>query len=212
MILCFDSFFRLNTVCFYCCYFISILHFILFYLAVILFRFICSPLSNVPLQHNQCYHHVIQSCAFSGFQCFHARVAICPDESLLSVGWNVGVVFTFTTVERRLLLMWFKVANKPSDKIILTMSPNFSQMPNQKFIYQTKHFESKKWLWIWLSWCNQIKWSVLSFKLHGSHSVTVRLCVRPTMPMVSGSNLTFWRCWLLFCFFSLLSFRLRCYV
>ena len=78
--------------------------FILFYLAVILFRFIGSPLSNVPLQRNQCYHHVIQSHAFSGFQCFPARVASCPDESLLSVGWNVGVVFTFTTVERRLLL------------------------------------------------------------------------------------------------------------
>ena len=78
--------------------------FILFYLAVILYRFICSPLSNVPFQRNQCYHHVIQSHAFSGFQCSPARVAICPDESLLSVGWNVGVVFTFTTVERRLLL------------------------------------------------------------------------------------------------------------
>ena len=75
-----------------------------FYFTVILFCFICSPLSTVPLQRNQCYHHVIQSRAFNGFQCFPARFAFCPGESLLLVGWNVGIVFTFTTVERRLLL------------------------------------------------------------------------------------------------------------
>ena len=106
MILCFDSIFRLNAQFVFIVVILSPFYlFILFYLAVILFRFICSPLSNVLLQRNQCYLHVIQSHAFNGFQCFPARVAICPDESLLSVGWNVGVVFTFTTVERRLLLL-----------------------------------------------------------------------------------------------------------
>ena len=35
---------------------------------------------------------------------------ICPDESLLSVGWKVGVVFTFTTVERRLLSLFVLLA------------------------------------------------------------------------------------------------------
>jgi len=57
-----------------------------FYFTVILFCFICSPLSTVPFPRNQYYHHVIQSRAFSGFQCFPARVVICPDESLLLVG------------------------------------------------------------------------------------------------------------------------------
>ena len=89
--------------------------FILFYLAVILFCFICSPLSNVPLQRNQCYHHVIHSHVFSGFQCSLARVAICPDKSLLSVGWNVGVVFTFTTVERTLLLLFVLLAGSATE-------------------------------------------------------------------------------------------------
>ena len=82
MILCFDSIFRLNA------QFVLLLlfYFYLFNLAVILFHFICSPLSNVPLQRNQCYHHVTQSHAFSGFQCSPARVVICPDACLLSVG------------------------------------------------------------------------------------------------------------------------------
>jgi len=87
MKLCFDSFFRLNAQFVFIAVILSPFYlFILSYLAVILFRFICSPLSNVPLQLNQCYHHVIQSHAFSGFQFSPSRVAICPDESLLSVG------------------------------------------------------------------------------------------------------------------------------
>ena len=69
----------------------------------------------MPLQRNQCYHHVIQSHAFSGFQCFPARVAICPDESLLLVSWKVGVVFSFATVELRLLLCWIKWSDYISD-------------------------------------------------------------------------------------------------
>jgi len=109
MVLCFDPFFRLNAQFVFIAVILSpfyILLIVVFYLAVISFRFICSPLSNVPLQRNLCYHYVIQSHAFSGFQCSPARVAIYPDESLLSVGWNVGVVFTFTTVKRRLLLLF----------------------------------------------------------------------------------------------------------
>jgi len=105
MILCFDSFFRLNAQFVFIAVILSPFYILSYFtFAVILFRFICSHLSNLPLQRNQCYHHVIQSRAFSVFQCFPARVAICPDKSLLSVGWNVGVVFTFTTAERRLLL------------------------------------------------------------------------------------------------------------
>jgi len=86
MRLCFDSFFRLNVVSFYCCYFIPFYILSCFYFTVILFCSICSLLSTVPLKRNHCYHHVIQSRAFSGFQYFPARVAICPDESLLLVG------------------------------------------------------------------------------------------------------------------------------
>ena len=89
MVLRFDPFFRLNAQFVFIAVILSpfyILLFILFYLAVMLFRFICSPLSNVLLQRNLCYHHVIQSHTFSVFQCSPARVAICPDESLLSVG------------------------------------------------------------------------------------------------------------------------------
>ena len=105
MRLCFDSFFRLNVQFVFIAVILS-LFYILFYVyfTVILFCFICSPLSTAPLQRNQCHPHVIQSCACSGFQCFPARVAICPDESLLLVCWNAGVVFTFTKVEQRLLL------------------------------------------------------------------------------------------------------------
>jgi len=100
-----------------------------FYFTVILFCFICSPLSTVPLQRNQCYPHLIQSRAFSGFQCSSARVAMCPDESLLSVGWNVGVVFTFTTVELRHLLLFIQLAGSATYFIwCWVLLPNTSEV------------------------------------------------------------------------------------
>jgi len=72
----------------------------LFFTAVTLFySIICTPLFTVPFHCSfssyQCYHHVIQSRAFSEFYCSPVRVAIRPDESLLLVGWKVGVFSTF---------------------------------------------------------------------------------------------------------------------
>jgi len=43
----------------------------------------------------------MQSSVLGEFYCSPVLVAIRPDESLLLVGWNVGVVFkNFTTVEQ----------------------------------------------------------------------------------------------------------------
>jgi len=53
MILCFHSCFRLNAQFVFIAVILSPFYlFILFYLAVILFLFICSPSSNAPLQRN----------------------------------------------------------------------------------------------------------------------------------------------------------------
>jgi len=108
-----------------------------FYFTVILFCFICSPLSTVPLERNQCYHHVIQSRAFSGFRCFPAGVANCHDESLLLVGWNVGVVFTFITVEVRLLLLIYfhcRKNHKLEVRFDLNMKPTTNDVNWRNFL------------------------------------------------------------------------------
>jgi len=60
----------------------------LFLTAVGLFHFtICSMLSTLPFQRcYQCYHYVMQSCAFGEFYSSLVQVTIYPDESLQLVG------------------------------------------------------------------------------------------------------------------------------
>jgi len=104
MRLCFDSFFRPNVQFVFIAVILSLFTFYLISILLLFYSALYVPpyllcLFNVISVITTSSNH-----AFSGFQCFPARVTICPDESLLLVGGNVGVVFTFTTVELRLLL------------------------------------------------------------------------------------------------------------
>ena len=71
---------------------IFLIHFDLMYsfLLLLFYSIICTPLSTVAFQGSyQCYHYVIQLRTFSKIYRSPVRVTIHPDESLLSVGWNV---------------------------------------------------------------------------------------------------------------------------
>jgi len=99
-LICFlDSTYTLFLLLLFYSYFTFYFYFTVFYSALSVLPYLLCLFNVISVITTSCNR------AFSGFQCFPVRVAICPDESLLLVGWNVGVVFTFTTVERRLLLL-----------------------------------------------------------------------------------------------------------